>query len=119
LTDFCRDQPLVLAGLGIAIGAALGALLPSTDAEDDLMGTAADEVKNEVRETASATYEKAAAVAETAFEAGAEEASRQGLVDLHDASPSKADEAASLVPDDVDERDANISRPLPTPAHER
>jgi hypothetical protein len=26
--DFCRDQPLVVAGVGLAVGAAIGALLP-------------------------------------------------------------------------------------------
>ncbi len=55
VTDFCRDQPLVLAGLGIAIGAALGALLPGTEAEDSLMGEAADEVKDEMQQTATET----------------------------------------------------------------
>jgi Protein of unknown function (DUF3618) len=36
--DFCCDQPLVLAGLGIALGAAVGAAFPSTETEDQLMG---------------------------------------------------------------------------------
>jgi ElaB/YqjD/DUF883 family membrane-anchored ribosome-binding protein len=30
--DYCKDQPLVLAGLGLAIGAALGAAIPETEA---------------------------------------------------------------------------------------
>src|SRR5438876_40397 len=38
LFDFCREQPLVLAGIGVAVGAALGAMLPATEAEDRLMG---------------------------------------------------------------------------------
>jgi hypothetical protein len=36
--DFCCDQPLVLAGLGIALGGAVGAAFPSTETEDQLMG---------------------------------------------------------------------------------
>lgn len=48
--DFCKDQPLVVAGLGIAIGAALGAAIPETDAEHRLMGEAADQLKQKAQE---------------------------------------------------------------------
>jgi len=51
--DFCKDQPLVLAGLGLAIGAALGAAIPETEAEDRLMGEAADQVKEQAQAIAS------------------------------------------------------------------
>lgn len=51
--DFCKDQPLVLAGLGLAIGAALGAAIPETAAEDRLMGEAADQVKEQAQAIAS------------------------------------------------------------------
>ncbi len=40
--DFCKDQPLVVAGLGIALGAALGAAIPETEAENRWMGETAD-----------------------------------------------------------------------------
>lgn len=30
VVDFCREQPLVLAGLGLALGAAIGALVPQS-----------------------------------------------------------------------------------------
>ena len=51
--DFCKDQPLVLAGLGLAIGAALGAAIPETEAEDRLMGETADQVKEKAQALAS------------------------------------------------------------------
>jgi len=51
--DFCKDQPLVLAGLGLAIGAALGAAIPETEAEDRLMGETADQVKQKAQALAS------------------------------------------------------------------
>ena len=51
--DFCREQPLVLAGLGLAVGAAIGALLPRTrleeDLEQDLIGEPAEEGKDRTR----------------------------------------------------------------------
>ncbi|HUH95222.1 MAG TPA: DUF3618 domain-containing protein [Casimicrobiaceae bacterium] len=50
--DFCREQPLVLAGLGVAVGAAIGAALPASEAEDRLMGEASDDVKERVRRVA-------------------------------------------------------------------
>jgi len=40
-----RDQPLVLVGLGLAAGSILGALLPNTKTEDQLMGDASDDLK--------------------------------------------------------------------------
>lgn len=36
------EQPLVAAGLGIALGAAIGTMLPSTPVEDQMMGRARD-----------------------------------------------------------------------------
>ena len=55
--DFCREQPLVLAGLGLALGAALGALLPSTEMEDRLLGEDSDEAKSRVGDLVAAAFE--------------------------------------------------------------
>jgi hypothetical protein len=44
LAGFMRDQPLVAGGLGLLIGAALGAMLPTSEAEDRLMGETRDEL---------------------------------------------------------------------------
>lgn len=41
LEQFARDQPILVAALGVAFGAALGASLPMTKAEQDYMGEAA------------------------------------------------------------------------------
>jgi hypothetical protein len=45
LADLLHDQPLIIAGLGLALGAALGTLLPSTERERQLMGQPSDTLK--------------------------------------------------------------------------
>jgi hypothetical protein len=62
LFDFCKDQPLVLAGLGLAIGATLGAAIPESQAEDRLMGETADQVKDKAQRLASEQMQTAKAV---------------------------------------------------------
>jgi len=56
---FCKEQPLVLAGLGIAIGAAIGAALPSTQIENELMGETSDDLKESAKEMAVEQIDKA------------------------------------------------------------
>lgn len=77
LVDFCRSQPVVLAGLGVVIGATLGALLPLTDTEDRLMGETSDELKAQAQHVASEQYDAAKKVAERGLDAAQDEASRQ------------------------------------------
>ena len=62
--EFSKDQPLLLAGLGLTVGAVLGALLPRTRTEDRLMGDAADDVK----ESASRVAERAKQKTKDAYE---------------------------------------------------
>ena len=53
-----RDQPLIGGALAFALGAALGAALPHTRQEDELIGDAADAVKAKAGEEASHLYEQ-------------------------------------------------------------
>jgi len=64
-----HQQPLVLAGIGLAAGAALGAALPSTDVENRVMGAASDELKDRARETATEAKEVATQTIEVADDA--------------------------------------------------
>jgi hypothetical protein len=65
--DFARDQPLVLAGLGLALGAAMGAAFPSTETERQLMGEASDDLKERTQAFAAENYEKSRSVAEAVY----------------------------------------------------
>ena len=92
--DFCRDQPLVLAGVGLAVGAAIGAWLPRTQAEDQFMGDVSDDLKEQTREFAGEQLEKAKKVGERAYDAAQQEAEQQGL-----SGKAVANEAASRIED--------------------
>lgn len=93
--DFCREQPLVLAGIGVALGAALGAMLPSTETEDRLMGDTADRTKERVQGMVGEQVEKTKALAEEAADkaiAGAQETVNKAL-ESADAAQSESREA--------------------------
>lgn len=57
------DQPLLFGALGLALGAALGAILPRTEAEDEWMGEARDRLAGEAGQMASQAYEQVREVA--------------------------------------------------------
>jgi len=53
-----REQPLVMSGLGIALGAALGALLPPSAAEDRFLGEKSDQAMDKATEALTGKYEE-------------------------------------------------------------
>lgn len=59
-----KDQPLVIVGLGLAIGAIVGAAIPETDIENRAMGDIADDVKRDAKQVASEQFDKAKDVAQ-------------------------------------------------------
>lgn len=59
LSQFYKDQPLLAGSLGVAIGAALAALMPSTEFEDDNLGEARDRSIDAAKSKASEEYDKA------------------------------------------------------------
>lgn len=79
--SMANEQPIMLAALGLAAGAMLGALLPHTRREDQWMGEARDRVldrtRDEMHEQMERGKEAAKSVAEAATDAAKEEAKRQ------------------------------------------
>jgi hypothetical protein len=95
IMDFVYEQPLVLVGLGLAVGAAIGAASPSTKAEDELMGESSDAVKEATAGLAKEHLKKGQAVAERAWQGATEEAERRGVV----SSSTEGDEVTASRPD--------------------
>lgn len=106
LVDFCRSQPVVLAGLGVVIGATLGALLPLTDTEDRLMGETSDKLKAQAKDVASEQYDAAKKVAERGLDAVQDEAVKQAGEQEHSMlgeSRIADGDDASLIPSQPDD----------------
>jgi hypothetical protein len=68
LRRLARQRPLLVVGLGIGLGMALGALLPWSRMEDELLGDQAERLKDTVRDLASDCYEKVKSVAQKTYE---------------------------------------------------
>ena len=73
------EQPLVLGAIGLAVGAALGSILPRTTREDRLMGETRDRLKHQAEELGREELDKAKSAARAAYDAAIDEADRQGL----------------------------------------
>jgi hypothetical protein len=65
LNSMVGEQPLIAGAVGLAIGAVIAAALPKTEAEDKLMGEAADHIKDAVGTLAADQMEQAKTVATT------------------------------------------------------
>ena len=50
------EQPLVLGAIGLAVGAAIGGLLPSTRREAELLGGTRDQLLGNVQAATSGTW---------------------------------------------------------------
>lgn len=105
------EHPMVLAGLGLAIGAAIGAMFPSTEREDRLMGGASDDLKDKAMEFGHEQYDKAETVvertADQAMTAAEEAADEVGLVPPQGGNGREAGgtEAARQTARSADDRD--------------
>ncbi len=77
LSMLASEQPLVLGALGLLAGAALAAMLPRTQMEDEYMGDAARRLRDEARSSASDTIERAKHAASKAADVASREFSAE------------------------------------------
>lgn len=52
LSNLLEEQPLILGAIGLAVGAAIGAALPMTETEDNLMGSTAHRLRDTAADAA-------------------------------------------------------------------
>lgn len=77
--DVLETEPLALAAVGVAVGAAIGAFLPGTDVEDRYLGETRDRLRQDAEAFAREKLEQGKAVAGEALRTVKEEAQSQGL----------------------------------------
>jgi hypothetical protein len=63
VSGIVEDEPLILAGLGLAVGAAIGAMLPPTETENRLLGEKRDRLMQGAEDMAREEWQKAKSVA--------------------------------------------------------
>ncbi len=69
LQRMAQENPLALGAIGLALGAAVGLLLPETELESQMMGGARDALMEKAQETAQSTLQKVQSVAQEAGQA--------------------------------------------------
>lgn len=89
LTSLMREQPLLLGALGLALGAAIGCMMPRTEAEDRLMGRASDDLKDRALDTLREQSDKAMQVAERVYDSAMQEG-EQAVADAGWTEPARA-----------------------------
>jgi hypothetical protein len=77
--DLLGQEPLVLAALGLAVGTAIGAMLPSSELEDAQVGRYRDKLRDSAKELFDKGVEGAKEVAAEAYQTVKDEADKQGL----------------------------------------
>ncbi|SFQ07314.1 Protein of unknown function [Mesorhizobium sp. NFR06] len=113
--ELLHNQPLAVAAVGLALGAAIGAMLPHTQVEDEQLGG----YREKLRENAEATLEKgldaAKQVAAEAYETASDEAGRQATRE-----GTLAEKASGVVKAAADKTDESTREKLsdaePSPA---
>jgi hypothetical protein len=95
LSETFRRQPLALGVLGLAVGAAVAASMPVSDAENEYLGDTSDLLKAKAGEIFEEKSQQAVELGAKVVDAVADEAEKQGL------TPSQLKSAATELKDKV------------------
>jgi ElaB/YqjD/DUF883 family membrane-anchored ribosome-binding protein len=79
VADFVKDNPLLVAGIGAAVGAVIAASIPPSEAENRLFGAGSEKLKDKAREAAAQGIEKVGDLAAETAGSVAAAAAREGL----------------------------------------
>jgi ElaB/YqjD/DUF883 family membrane-anchored ribosome-binding protein len=83
IANFMQEQPIVLAGIGVALGAIIGAMLPTTETEERYMGPTAQSLKDDAKDMAREQWERGKSLAEEGWDE-AKDAARRTWEDAKD-----------------------------------
>lgn len=111
--DALDREPLVIGALGVAVGAAIGAMVPVTRAEHEYLGETSSKIRKKAQSAVSDGVQEAKGVAGEVYTAARDEADRQGLTpggkplaakaaDVSKAAGAKAKQAAERTLDDTE-----------------
>lgn len=87
-SDTLDQEPLIIGALGVAVGAAIAAVLPRTRVEEEYVGPYAEKAGESAKEAMSRGAESARNVAGEAYRAGARQAEKQTHGQAGSAGPS-------------------------------
>ena len=93
IVDMFKQQPLVAGALAFAAGAALGAVLPATEQEDQALGKLSDKTKAKAGALAAEVYEDGKEKAGELYEKG-----KDGVAKVYDDASSKVEDATRSNP---------------------
>ena len=79
VTDFINDNPLLVAGIGAAVGAIIAASIPPSEAENRLFGAGSEKLKEKARHAAAEGIDKVGDLAAETAGSVAAAAAREGL----------------------------------------
>jgi len=108
--DVFQREPLVMAALGLAVGTAIGAMLPSTAIEDEQFGRYRDKLGEAAEDLMDKSVESAKEVAAGAYQTVKEEADRQGLKSTSDSSV--VDQVAKVVKSTAERTEQAVRRKI-------
>jgi len=97
LNEMLEQQPLLVGAMGVALGAVVGALLPTTRLEDEYLGETRDQLSETISEQGAQLYEKGKVAATEAYRAAADEARAQGLVPEETGGKTMAEKAEQVL----------------------
>ncbi|MBZ9991156.1 DUF3618 domain-containing protein [Mesorhizobium sp. BH1-1-5] len=105
--NLLQDQPLAAAAVGLAIGAAIGAMLPHTELEDERLGAYRESLRESAEETLKEGLDAAKQVAAEAYQTASDEAVRQAS-----SEGTLADKVGGVVKATADKTDESVREKL-------
>ncbi|TGS19155.1 DUF3618 domain-containing protein [Mesorhizobium sp. M2E.F.Ca.ET.209.01.1.1] len=105
--NLLQDQPLAAAAVGLAVGAAIGAMLPHTEVEDERLGAYRERLRESAEETLKEGLDAAKQVAAEAYQTASDEAGRQAS-----GEGTLADKVSDVVKATADKTDESVRQKL-------